>query len=994
MRSTRPSEGRIAVGGQEITARQRRALPLPPEDVTFIFQTFNLFPALTALENVAFGVEAAGTTGARPSPPRCSRASVSATGSQHFPHELSGGEQQRVAIARALATGNPVLFADEPTGELDFRTGIQILQLLREQADAGRPSLVVTHNREISRMADRVVELPAAGSSPTARRPAAPPSDFVRAALVRGMRALWLRWTWRDFRARWGQVLTTSLILAGGVGAFAGLGGLQQWRERSADLSLQASRSHDIRVDLPEGSFVPAGRLRAAADRLPRGQLEAYEERLVAASQIDASRPGRPVLLPARLIGIPGSDAAAARVDALHVKAAGGLTPATPAGTVLDWNFAHHFGLPARGWVRIAGLGRVRYLGLGVTPQYLLIVDEAGMSGAEAGLAVVYLPLAAAQHAAGRPRQVNELVARVAAARSPVAVARSLQTAVGHGLPGVGAQVTLGVNEPVRRILYQDARNDEKTYLAFAVLILFGAALAAFNLVSRVVEAQRREIGIGMALGVPPRVLARRPLLLGLQIGVLGAILGVPAAIALSDLIKGLLRDFLPLPVYASTFPLGFYLVGGALALLIPILAAVLPVRRAIRVQPVEAIRSGHHVARAPRLGAAMRRISLPGGAVSQLPLRNLVRSSRRTAMTIVGLGAVLTAVVAVGSMIDSLGYLADRQQAALLNSSPRRLQVALAGLTPRDSPTVRAIAAAPGVARAEPGLTVAASASSNGRSVRLALSFVDRRSAIWRPQLAAGRNGGGGVILASKAAADLGVRIGESVVIVHPRLVGGRLELASTRVPLTGIHTNPVRAYAYMDTAQAAQLGLRGVADSVTVVPRGNVAAGTLERGLFGRPGVASVQPVAAEATALRTTVDQFGSSIQIVEFITLALALLVALTSTSVSVDEGRREYATMFAFGLPPRTGLRVIMTESLTVGVLGTALGVGLGVAVSTWIVNVLMADTFPELSTQMALGRGSVATAFVVGIAAVTAAPLLSFRRVSRMDLPSTLRVME
>jgi putative ABC transport system ATP-binding protein len=77
----------------------------------------------------------------------------------HFPHELSGGEQQRVAIARALATGNPVLLADEPTGELDFRTGIQILELLKQQTEAGKTVLVVTHNREISRIADRVIEL-------------------------------------------------------------------------------------------------------------------------------------------------------------------------------------------------------------------------------------------------------------------------------------------------------------------------------------------------------------------------------------------------------------------------------------------------------------------------------------------------------------------------------------------------------------------------------------------------------------------------------------------------------------------------------------------------------------------------------------------------------------------------------------------------------------------------------------------------------------------
>jgi putative ABC transport system ATP-binding protein len=77
----------------------------------------------------------------------------------HFPHELSGGEQQRVAIARALASGNDVLLCDEPTGELDFHTGIQILQLLADQAAQGKTVVIVTHNREIARIADRVVEL-------------------------------------------------------------------------------------------------------------------------------------------------------------------------------------------------------------------------------------------------------------------------------------------------------------------------------------------------------------------------------------------------------------------------------------------------------------------------------------------------------------------------------------------------------------------------------------------------------------------------------------------------------------------------------------------------------------------------------------------------------------------------------------------------------------------------------------------------------------------
>jgi ABC-type lipoprotein export system ATPase subunit len=127
--------------------------------VSFIFQTFNLFPALTALENVQFGADAAGRSRAADRAAEALEQVGLGDRMHHFPHQLSGGEQQRVAIARALASGNPILLADEPTGELDFRTGVQILQVLEEQAREGMTVLVVTHNREISRIADRVIEL-------------------------------------------------------------------------------------------------------------------------------------------------------------------------------------------------------------------------------------------------------------------------------------------------------------------------------------------------------------------------------------------------------------------------------------------------------------------------------------------------------------------------------------------------------------------------------------------------------------------------------------------------------------------------------------------------------------------------------------------------------------------------------------------------------------------------------------------------------------------
>jgi putative ABC transport system ATP-binding protein len=155
-----PTSGSVRVAGTDVSgASQADRSMLRRHQVSFIFQTFNLFPGLTALENVRFGADAART----PDPGQRARQALAQVGladrHHHFPHQLSGGEQQRVAIARAFATGNPILLADEPTGELDFRTGVQILGVLEEQARAGMTVLVVTHNREIARVADRVIEL-------------------------------------------------------------------------------------------------------------------------------------------------------------------------------------------------------------------------------------------------------------------------------------------------------------------------------------------------------------------------------------------------------------------------------------------------------------------------------------------------------------------------------------------------------------------------------------------------------------------------------------------------------------------------------------------------------------------------------------------------------------------------------------------------------------------------------------------------------------------
>ncbi len=155
----RPTAGLIKLNGTNITKYNRnKQYAFRRKNIGFIFQTFNLFPGLSALENVQYVADLARIKKSKQKSVESLKSVGLAERINHFPHQLSGGEQQRVAIARALVKNAPIILADEPTGELDFKTGQQILRLLLEQQEHAT-IILVTHNREIARVTDRVIEL-------------------------------------------------------------------------------------------------------------------------------------------------------------------------------------------------------------------------------------------------------------------------------------------------------------------------------------------------------------------------------------------------------------------------------------------------------------------------------------------------------------------------------------------------------------------------------------------------------------------------------------------------------------------------------------------------------------------------------------------------------------------------------------------------------------------------------------------------------------------
>jgi putative ABC transport system ATP-binding protein len=152
--------GSLVVNGTDVTSLGTdEQIAYRRSEVGFIFQFFNLIPTLTAAENVELVAELTGHDGGDRAREVLELVGL-ADRANHFPAQLSGGEQQRVAIARALAKEPPILLCDEPTGELDFETGRMILGLLRDLNRRNNQTiLLVTHNAAIGDMADRVLRL-------------------------------------------------------------------------------------------------------------------------------------------------------------------------------------------------------------------------------------------------------------------------------------------------------------------------------------------------------------------------------------------------------------------------------------------------------------------------------------------------------------------------------------------------------------------------------------------------------------------------------------------------------------------------------------------------------------------------------------------------------------------------------------------------------------------------------------------------------------------
>ena len=816
------------------------------------------------------------------------------------------------------------------------------------------------------------------------------------------MKLLRLRWSLRDARRRWIQIVAIGFTLAIGIGLYAGLSSVTQWRLVSIDKSLEATRMYDLRATVSEGGDVPTGSLARIASEIDG--IDRYNERLLFDTQVETVAGGEELLVHGRIVGmdVSGSEPVVNDVYLIDDAARPASGTATPQ-VLVTRSFATFWDLPTSGTLTVGGDIDVDYVGAAVSPEFFLIIEGNGSLG-KSNLAVLFAPLAAAQDISGRTGAVNDLVMTLEPGADAAAVTAQLVEAAASQ-DGVLLDVLTREATPSYIGLTGSPEIDQGIYNAISLLLFVGAAFAALNFSARMVEAQRREIGNSMAVGERPRSIVIRPLLIGLQIGIIGMILGVIVGYAIALQTVSVVQEVAWLPIFEQPFQAGIYGQAMALGFAVPVLAVLWPVVRAVRVKPVDAIRSSHLSSRGGSLGPIISRIPLPGRSLERMPFRNLMRAPRRTFLTLLTFTMSLAIMFAMLGLGSTFTTTLDDGNEELLGGEPDRFTVQLDSLYPVNSPQVQDVLANPTVQSGEAAMVLGANVTAaepdgsvdEALQLDLAVRFVDFGSTVWTPTATQGSlsRGAPGIVLADKAARDLGVGIGDDVVVTHPALVDGAFTHSTRILPVDAIHPHPLRLNAYMDLSQTSTWGFGGLANIVTGVPADGSSLNDVKRSLFGSgSGVSLVQGLGETFQSLEDSLQQSQGVFFITRIFVIFLVMLIAFNTANISVDERSRDHATMFAYGIPVRRVIANLSVEGLLLGVVAVVLGGLFGYAILLWMALFQMPAAIPDIGMIVSVSWWEMALSFVLALAAIALAPVFPGRKLKNMFIPGQLRVME
>lgn len=820
---------------------------------------------------------------------------------------------------------------------------------------------------------------------------------------------LLVRWSLRDLRERKFQVIAISLIIGLGTGAYVGLSSTTLWRQYAFDKSNEKLHMFDLKMELAPGSWVNQTKLKSVLNELPHADwINTMEFRVIFPTSVNASTNNQTILVNGRIIGInvsSGSENLAVNgieiVDGREIKG----SEADASVCIVEYNFAEYYNLkPNNQTIYLPGGIQLSFIGTGMSPEYFMVIEGNSVM-AESAFCALFIPIQTAQKIIQRlivglpDEHVNEAIFLLSSEADINILETEIKNAFTNNFPATDVKFTKKEEQPAYRIQNEDIPTDQTMYFIISFLILLAAAFGTFNLVSRVVSSHRRQIGINMALGVPPLQLAFRYLIFSFEIAIGGVIFGLFLSQFIGSSLGNVYSQVIPMPVWEEWLVVEFFMQGAILGVLIPFSATIIPIWRATRVHPIQAIQTGYTLSTGKGAAPFLERIHFPGSIFFQLPFRNFARNPRRTFSTIMGIALALCVLVAILALLDGSNYLLDREQDLMGGNSSNRIDIFLNDFYNVSEAPVINMTQNTKIEKAVPTIQIPGKVNSTQDSFSLTIQFFDLQNEIWTPVLIKGNKSTSssfpGIILSKKTAGDLDVSVGDQIQLEHLfRESRRQYSTLNSTLEVIGIYGSQVRFWAFMDLSDSSILNCTGLINSIMLVPKSGVTADSIQKDFFRIPGYSGAQTVIRLVETYEELIELFTSVLTVMQYAVMALALLIAFNTATINFDERIREFATMGAFGTPIRTSTWMLMVESVLIGIFGTLLGYfPLGFLVME-IFQIQVRTSMPEVNLNGVLFPESIAIIIFIGLVLVALTPLLSIRKLIKMDLPAALRVIE
>ncbi|MFX1283184.1 MAG: ABC transporter permease [Promethearchaeota archaeon] len=818
---------------------------------------------------------------------------------------------------------------------------------------------------------------------------------------------LLLKWSFRDLKQRKIQVIAIAVIIGLGTGIYTGLSSSTPWRERAFEESNKDLNMFDLKMSLLLGSWITQSELSSALQNLShKDWIQAQEYRVSFPTTVNASTSNQTILVNGRIIGINVSDGSQNLdvngihiTDGRHIKS----TETSEKVCLVEYNFASYYDLkPKNQLLTVAGGIKLAFIGTALTPEYFMVLEE-NMVFAQSSFAALFVPLKTAQgilqQMTGLPLgYVNEVVLLLKPEADLEEFIPELEDYFNDNFPYISFEFIEKEDHPTYKFLKEDISGDQGLYYIFSFLILVIAAFGAYNLISRVVNSQRREIGVNMALGVPPRQIAYRYLLFSLEIALGGIIFGYIFAIILGNRLADIIVDITPFHVWEVWLVTDLFLQGTILGILIPFIASIVPIWRATRMQPIHAIQTGVKVGTGKGISPILTWIRLPGSIFIQFPFRNISRNLRRAISTLSGIALAICVLVAVLGFVDGADFLLDSEQEVIKGNSEGRVDVILNNLYNSSQSPVINITEDTDVKLAVPMIQIPVTLHGEHESYTIVLRCFNLTNQIWTPETireVKPFNLTAGLIISQEAARDLKVDIGDKITLEHPfRKSAFQYSKENTTFHVMGIQNSKIRFWAFSDISNDQIFNVTGLVNAVMIVPKQGITEEAIQKNFFNLQGYSGVQSVIKLVKVYEELIEMFKSIFDVIKYVVLILALLLVYNTTTVNIDERTRELATMAAFGTPIRTSSLILMVESMILGILGTLVGFFLFAPFVVDILEARVDQAMNEIWLSAFLYPDSIITLILIGIVFVTFTPLLSVRKLIKMDLPSALRVVE